>query len=272
MCAWDAAVPAGSDNISLGDNVIRELKTDLATSLSADGVFPGADAANPKFVWTGQRGVTSSRPSSPATGQLYFNTQLFQLEYYSGASWVGYDLVPLLGISTGRIADLAVTTAKINDLAVTTGKINDLGVTTGKINDLAVTTGKLAALAITDAKVNDLSASKITAGTLAVTRGGTGITTSLIKKVTYTGDGLNNRTVAHTLGDTPDLVLLCTSNNTNAPVFWMNGFAATVSRRLDGTVSTTSIIGVDATNITLGTNTDVNGNTIPYILFSFKSN
>lgn len=266
---WDITVPAGSDNISLGDNVIREFKSDIADALSEDGVFPGADTANPKYVWTGQRGATAARPTSPATGQLYFNTQLFQLEYWSGSAWTGYDLVPLLAITTAKLNDLAVTTGKINDLAVTTGKINDLGVTTGKIDDLAVTTAKIAALAVTDAKINDVAASKIT-GTLPVASGGTGITKSICKRVSYTGNG-STQNIAHGMATVPDIIIISiTGTGNNIPHLWINGM--TNSHDFNGSNQTNGVTDVDGTNISLGTNTAVNQNLVDYMAICIKAN
>lgn len=256
---WDITSPAGSDNISLGDNVIREFKSDIADALSDDGVFPGTDPVNPTYHWTGQRGATAGRPSSPETGQIYFNTQLFQLEYWSGSAWTAYDLVPLLGISSGKIADLAVTTGKINDLAVTTGKINDLGVTTGKI----------AALAVTDAKVNDVAASKIT-GTLGTANGGTGTTTSLIKKVSYTGNGATQN-IAHGMGVTPVLIIIALQETGNTiSHFWINGM--TDSKDFDGLNRTDGVTGVDSTNIAIGANAAVNQNAVLYLAICIASN
>jgi hypothetical protein len=266
---WDITSPAGSDNISLGDNVIREFKSDIADALSDDGVFPGTDPVNPTYHWTGQRGATAGRPSSPETGQLYFNTQLFQLEYYTGSAWTAYDLVPLLGIITSKINDLAVTTGKINDLAVTTGKINDLAVTTGKINDLGVTTGKIAALAVTDAKVNDVAASKIT-GTLGTANGGTGTTTSLIKRVSYTGNG-GTQNVAHGVGAVPDIVIIIYTGALNLiPHIWVNGI--TNGRDFDGISRSTGITSVDSTNIALGAFITVNESGTPYMAICIKAN
>jgi len=268
---WDAAVPAGSDNISLGDNVIRELKTDLATALTYEGSFPGADTANPKFIWTGQRGATSGRPSSPVTGELYFNTQLFQMEYWSGAAWVAYDLVPLLGITTAKINDLAVTTGKINDLAVTTAKINDLGVTTGKINDLGVTTGKIAALAVTDAKINDVAVGKIT-GTLPVASGGTGITTKSCVVGSYTGDGTSSRNIPHGLGATPDFVIISVnSTGGNVGHFFITGMPSNQNHDFNGTFAADGIKSVDSTNIVIGSNANVNQNAVAFLFVAFKA-
>jgi hypothetical protein len=169
---WDATSPAGTDLLSQGDDVIRELKTDIASALSTEGIFPGSDTSDPVFKWTGKRGNTISRPSPPTTGEIYFNTELFQMEYYSGTTWVAYDLVPSLGIITAKINDLAVTEGKIGALAVTEGKIGALAVTEGKIGSLAVTENKLGAGAVTntklgagavtDAKVTDVAFGKIT--------------------------------------------------------------------------------------------------------------
>lgn len=137
---WNTAVPAGSDNINLGDNVIREFKTDVETALTEEGVFPGADTANPVYKWTGKRGNTAARPASPSTGELYFNTQLEQLEYYDGASWTGYKLVPTNGIVTANITDANVTADKLASDAVTTVKITDANVTRAKLAAGAVGT------------------------------------------------------------------------------------------------------------------------------------
>ena len=102
-----------------------------------------------------------------------------------------------LAVTEAKIAALAVSTAKIQDLAVAEGKIANLAVTTGKINDLAVTSAKIANATITaaqialatityaqiaaatitnaqialativNANINDMSADKITAGTIS---------------------------------------------------------------------------------------------------------
>lgn len=272
MGNWDTATPAGTDLISAGDDVIREMKAALEEALSEEAVFPGGSPGSaPIFKWTGKRGNTAGRPGSPDTGEIYFNTQLFQMEYYDGATWTAYDMVPLLGITTAKINDLAVTTGKINDLAVTTGKINDLAVTTGKINDLAVTEGKIASAAVTNAKINTMAASKLT-GTVPVANGGTGLTTKFFTTGTYTGDGSSSRSLAHGIGTTPTLVIIIQINNgTQAPEIWGSAYGSTGSRETNGNYNATAILGVDGTNITIGNSAVVNTNLLPYQWFAFKA-
>lgn len=93
-------------------------------------------------------------------------------------------------IVTAKIADLAVTGAKIADLAVTTAKIAQAAITNAQIANAvvdtaqialgainaalieqgAVGTAQIADASITDAKIVELTANKITAGTLSVER------------------------------------------------------------------------------------------------------
>jgi len=81
MGVWNVATPAGTDLISQGDDVIREFKTAVEEALSEEGVFPGPNPLTaPVFKWTGKRGNTAGRPASPNTGEIYFNTELFQME------------------------------------------------------------------------------------------------------------------------------------------------------------------------------------------------
>lgn len=93
-------------------------------------------------------------------------------------------------ITRAKIADLAVDSAKIEDLAVTTAKIAQAAITNAQIANAAIDTAKIALGAITsaliqqgaigtaqiadgsitDAKIVDLSANRITTGTLSVER------------------------------------------------------------------------------------------------------
>ena len=108
--------------------------------------------------------------------------------------------IALLAVDEARIADLAVGTAKIKDAAISTAKIQDLAVTGAKIANATITnanianatigtaqialgaittaliekgavgTAQIADGSITDAKIVELSANRITAGTLSVER------------------------------------------------------------------------------------------------------
>lgn len=71
-------------------------------------------------------------------------------------------------IGTAKIQDAAITSAKIQDAAITSAKIQDAAINTAKIQDAAITTAKIQDATITDAKIANLSASKITSGTINV--------------------------------------------------------------------------------------------------------
>lgn len=272
MGNWDTATPAGTDLISLGDDNIREMKAAIEEALSTEAIFPGsAPSTAPVFKWTGKRGNTAGRPASPSTGEIYFNTQLFQMEYYDGASWTAYDLVPALGISAAKLAADAVTTAKILDANVTTAKIADLNVTTGKIADLAIIAGKIAALAVTDAKINDVAASKIT-GILPVANGGTGVSAIQFKISTYVGTGLANNNAPHGLGTTPTVFFIfrVSGSGTSSPILWHSGMTAGTSRSFDGVaLGSTYVSSVNGTNVVLGTEVTVNENGTTFCLMAF---
>lgn len=87
---WDKTSPLNTDFISLGDDVIREMKKDLEDALSHEfSTFPGATAATPIFIPGFLRGATASRPTgdSLTEGRFYCNTTLNVLERYNGTSW-----------------------------------------------------------------------------------------------------------------------------------------------------------------------------------------
>jgi microcystin-dependent protein len=93
---WNAATPAGTDSIRDGDDAIRELKVDLAAALATEGVFPGADTANPVFRWKPRYGAQSARPAVDAVnpGTTYYNTDRKILQRDSGTAWL--DLTHML--------------------------------------------------------------------------------------------------------------------------------------------------------------------------------
>lgn len=90
--AFDPNTPLGSDPLSLGDDQLRALKTDIQTALRAaatDGTeskFPGADTANPVFRYRGLKGTTGARPVFGEYG-LYMNTTKNTIQRDSGTAW-----------------------------------------------------------------------------------------------------------------------------------------------------------------------------------------
>lgn len=87
---WDATSPLGSEFISLGDDEIREMKTDIETALShEDSTFPGATPATPIFIPGFLKGATGSRPTgdSLVSGRFYCNETLNIIERYTGSAW-----------------------------------------------------------------------------------------------------------------------------------------------------------------------------------------
>jgi hypothetical protein len=101
------------------------------------------------------------------------------------------------------------------------------------------------------------SATNIITGVLALANGGTGQATANLlmgaSVVTYTGNNAG-KTVAHALGRTPKIVVVCVTGQGSEPaVLWMYGFPATGSITFGGSYRTDMIIGVDGTNVTMGT-------------------
>lgn len=74
---WDATTPANSESEKLGDNRIREVKSDIQTGLQTECVFPGPDPVNnPVCRAKILKGATADRPSAVAAyeGRWYYNT------------------------------------------------------------------------------------------------------------------------------------------------------------------------------------------------------
>ena len=108
----------------------------------------------------------ASAPSSPVTGQIYFNTSDSRMYFYDGTAWIDMsgdiqDVIGGAGLSASTSANGDVITLDINvdnatiEVSSDTVRVKDLGITTAKLNDGAVTTIKLADSAVTTAKIND---------------------------------------------------------------------------------------------------------------------
>jgi hypothetical protein len=102
--AWAEDSPAGSDNIALGDNRIREMKTQIREVIDVDHDFP-------------------SSGSAATTGQHKQVTLQEAADIGSGAEGV-----PILGAQTydGK-AELTFTDEDDNDIQITSGGALDLG-------------------------------------------------------------------------------------------------------------------------------------------------
>jgi hypothetical protein len=88
--------------------------------------------------------TSTTRPTSPFSGQLIFETDTNESFVWDGTAWeaVSGSIAPG-SITATELATDAVTTIKIDDDAVTTAKILDANVTTAKIADANVTSAKL---------------------------------------------------------------------------------------------------------------------------------
>lgn len=98
---WDVTTPAGSEAKSLGDDRIREFKSDIQTALQYEGDFPGPDTTNPRFLYTPSTGTTLLRPTgstNTARGMLFINKSSGTIEQYNGSTWdVVATTIPLPG-------------------------------------------------------------------------------------------------------------------------------------------------------------------------------
>ena len=106
-------------------------------------------------------------------------------------------------------------------------------------------------------------------GTLTVANGGTNQTTTGLafggKVIHYTGDGNDDRDIAHGLGRTPIYVLVCkTTAESQGPVFWTTGQPAGTSRAFNGGFLSNQIQAVDGTNVQMGSSSDVNQSSKEY--------
>jgi len=170
---WDETNPAGTRAINLGDNDIRQMKTDLRTFLSEEHVaitdFSSALTGYHKFP----RGSTALRPSTDANAaRIYFNTTTNQIEVEnltSGSGWYAGG-APLFATGTKMVFYQSTpptgwTASAVNDMALR-------GVTSGTTGgSTGGTTGFSSAWA---AKSSDATDSGAHTHAFSVTTGDTG--------------------------------------------------------------------------------------------------
>ena len=94
--------------------------------------------------------------------------------------------------------------------------------------------------------------------------------------VTYTGNGTAGRTVAHSLGSAPKLVLVKRTNTSNNWICWHTSLANNKYIQLNSTSPAYDDGGIfwnnttpDATNLTLGNDSGVNGSGSTYVAYLF---
>jgi hypothetical protein len=110
----------------------------------------------------------ATAPSSPVTGQIYYNTADARVYFWDSAAWIDMsgDIQDVLGgagltASTSGNGDVITLDVNVDNATIEinsdTLRIKDLGVTTAKLADSAVTTVKINANAVTFAKLQQLA-------------------------------------------------------------------------------------------------------------------
>lgn len=112
----------------------------------------------------------ATAPSSPVTGQVYFNTADSRMYFYDGTQWVDMsgdiqDVIGGSGLTASTANDVVTLDVNVDNATIEinadTVRVKDLGITTAKINDGAVTTVKLAANSVTFAKMQQIGANTV---------------------------------------------------------------------------------------------------------------
>lgn len=114
----------------------------------------------------------ASAPSSPALGQVYYDTTDSRMYFHNGSAWVDMsgdiqDVLGGAGLTASTSANGDVITLDVNvdnatiEISSDSLRIKDLGITTAKINDGAVTTVKINANAVTLGKLQQIGSNTV---------------------------------------------------------------------------------------------------------------
>ena len=108
----------------------------------------------------------ASPPSSPVTGQIYYNTADARVYFWDSAAWIDMsgdiqDVLGGAGLTASTSNDIITLDVNVDSVTIEinadTLRIKDLGVSTAKLADSAVTTVKINANAVTFAKLQQLA-------------------------------------------------------------------------------------------------------------------
>lgn len=114
----------------------------------------------------------ASAPSSPVTGQIYFNTTDTRIYFYDGISWVDVsgdirDVIGGAGLTATNVDDVITLDVNVDNVTIEidtdTLRVKDLGISTAKLADSAVTTIKINNNAVTLGKIQQIAAMKLLA-------------------------------------------------------------------------------------------------------------
>lgn len=112
----------------------------------------------------------SSAPSSPVTGQVYFDTTDLRMYFYNGSAWVDMsgdiqDVLGGAGLAASNTNDVITLDVNVDNATIEISsdavQVKDLGITTAKLNNGAVTTVKLGDNQVTYAKIQQVANNRL---------------------------------------------------------------------------------------------------------------